>query len=144
MFCYLETYVEICVSKNVCKNTWYLKTKNVYLSGCIKHLLKEEKRKIVVLFGVGLSLMTNFYALLGFICIVTNFSICYLQNPNLIVYQRRLVGLMSVFKPTHHGGLKNTQPITGVQPNPTQPTLIRLGRVRLMGWTIFFNYYYYY
>ena len=73
MFCYLKIYVEICVSKNVCKNTWYLKIKNVYLSGCIKHLLKEEKRKIVVLFGVGLSLTKNFYVFLGFIYIVIIF-----------------------------------------------------------------------
>ena len=73
MFCYMKTYVEICVSKNVCKNTWYLKTKNVYLSGCIKHLLKEEKRKIVVLFGVGLSLTKYFYVFLGFIYIVIIF-----------------------------------------------------------------------
>jgi len=43
----------------------------VYQAG--KHPLKEEKRKIVVLFGVGLSLTTNFYVFLGFICIVTIF-----------------------------------------------------------------------
>ena len=61
------------VSENVCGNMWYLKTKNVCLSGYTKHLLKEEKRKIVVLFGVGLSLRTNFYVFLGFICFVTIF-----------------------------------------------------------------------
>ena len=73
VFGYLKTYVEICVSENVCRNTWYLKTKNVCLSGCTKHLLKKEKRKIVVLFGVGLSLMKNFYVFLGFIYIVLIF-----------------------------------------------------------------------
>ena len=108
MFCYLKTYVEIRVGKNVYKNTWYLKTKNVYLSGCIKHLLKEEKRKIVVLFGVGLSLTKYFYVFLGFIYIVIIFQIRYLQKSSLIVYQRRLawVPLMSFFNPTHYSGLK--------------------------------------
>ena len=73
VFGYLKTYMEICVSENVCRNTWYLKTKNVCLSGCIKHLLKKEKRKIVILFGVGLSLTKNFYVFLGFIYIVLIF-----------------------------------------------------------------------
>ena len=44
------------------------------------------------------------------------------------------------FNPTHHGGLKKsnpTQPITGVQPNPTQPTWIGLGQVEPMGWAVF-------
>ena len=47
------------------------------------------------------------------------------------------IGLREFFDPTHHGGLKKIQPITGVQPNPTQPTWIRLGWVKPMGWTIF-------
>ena len=50
------------------------------------------------------------------------------------------VKLREFFDPTHHGGLKKsnpTQPITGVQPNPTQPTWIGLGQVEPMGWAVF-------
>ena len=52
------------------------------------------------------------------------------------VHRSAWVGLKSFFNPTHHGGIKKNS----IQPNPTQPMWIGLGRVGVgpMGWIIFF------